>query len=418
MTLAATQPAPAPPNTRRRYDIDVLRVAAVLLLIYFHTACMFMEGHFHVHNPQRCRAATIFVVLLGQWHMPLFFLLAGASTWLALDFRSGGRYVVERVRRLFLPAAFGILLVIPPQVYVERISPWSPARMSPIDFHGTYWEFYPHFFEGTYPTGNFSWHHLWFIVYLFVYSVVTLPIVLWLKRHPRGQRFAERFGDLLAPGHRVFLLAIPGIVLNLALWPLFPPTHALMDDWCLHSQYLFLFLLGCLLMADERLMTAVVRNFTAALGLAAALTLVLFWPEGLRRISGTTGRLIWTFASGLNGTCWLIFILGLGRTRLNRALPGLAYASRIAYPFYILHQTVLVVLAYYVLRWPTGAAAKYLIISTAGLLVTVGLCDLIRRTPVTRFMFGMPLRGGRRPSKDPSFPPNAGRSLLELPLGS
>ena len=390
MTSTAAQSASFATRARRRYDIDALRVLAVFLLIYFHTACVFMQWPFHIQNLQRSRAASVFVAFLGQWHMPLFFLLAGASTWLALEVRSTRQYLVERVRRLLLPAIFGILLVIPPQVYVERISSWVPTRQSPIDFHGSYLAFYPHFFEGTYPTGNFSWHHLWFIVYLFAYSVVTLPVLLWLKTCPRGRRFVQAVANVLAPGRGIFLLAAPGIAVAFALQRRFPFTHALIDDWHIHAQYILLFLYGGLFAADDRLVMAAVRNCRTALLPALLLTLPLFWPTLLPPIRGPVGYIVMTIAGGLNATCWLILILGLGRRWLDRPLPGLGYASRIAYPFYILHQTVIVVLAYYVLRWDAGVGAKYVVISTAALLLTVGLCDLFRRLAVTRFMFGMP----------------------------
>lgn len=389
------QTAPPVADARRRYDIDALRIAAVLLLIYFHTACVFMQWPFHIQNLQRSRAATLFVVFLGQWHMPLFFLLAGASTWLALEARSGRQYFAERIRRLLVPAIFGILLVVPPQVYVERISSWIPTRQSPIDFHGSYLAFYPHFFEGTYPTGNFSWHHLWFIVYLFVYSVVTLPVFLWLKTRPYGRRCVHTIANVLSPGRRLFLLAVPGIALAFALQRRFPATHALLDDWHLHAQYILLFLYGGLFAADDRLVLAAVRHRRTALLLALVLTPTLLWPAALPHVGGVTGYVIMTIAGGLNTCSWLILILGLGRRYLDRPLPGLRYAGRIAYPFYILHQTVIVVLAYYVLRWNAGVGVKYLVISTAALLLTIGLCDLVRRSAITRFMFGMAIRTAR-----------------------
>lgn len=410
MAVDLAQPAILEPRAPRRYDVDALRVGAVLLLIYFHTACLFMVWPFHIQNLQRSVAASVFVAVLGLWHMPLFFVLAGTSTWLALDFRTGGQYLAERVRRLLLPALFGMLVVIPPQVYIERISSWVPTRMSPRNFQGSFWAFYPHYFEGSYPEGNLSWHHLWFIVYLFVYSVVMLPVLSWLKHRPGGRRFLQRSCDFFSPGRRVFLLAVPAILLILTLGARFPVTHALVGDWYAHANFLLLFCYGILFAADERLVASVVRNRRAALAAAFALTLLLFLPGGLRRLDGALGSVVRGATAGLCGTCWLIFVLGYGRRWLNRPLPGLRYAARIAYPFYILHQTVIIAIAYYVLRWNSGIGPKYVIISTAALGVTLGLCELVRRTPVTRFMFGMPAgcgtsSAGRAPNRDEMTPP-------------
>ncbi|MBR7551132.1 hypothetical protein KC220_21580, partial [Mycobacterium tuberculosis] len=102
---------------------------------------------------------------------------------LSLQHRSPGRFAAERFSRIFVPLVFGILLVVPPQVYVERISIGMPGRDSPIDWSGSYLDFYPTFFTSCcYNHGNFSWHHLWFLTYLFVYSLLLLPVALLVAR--------------------------------------------------------------------------------------------------------------------------------------------------------------------------------------------------------------------------------------------
>jgi hypothetical protein len=101
--------------------------------------------------------------LLTPWRLPLLFMISGLGTSYALGMRTTGRYVADRTTRLLIPLVAGMLIVVPPQVYLERIGTWMPRRMSPIDFHGSFLAFYPHIFDGIYPRGNFSWHHLWFL---------------------------------------------------------------------------------------------------------------------------------------------------------------------------------------------------------------------------------------------------------------
>ena len=104
---------------QRRWDIDWLRFLAVLLLFPRHTARIFDIGEeFYAKNDQTSKALTYFIDYLKPWHMPLFFLLAGASTWFALRFRSGGSYTRERVKRLLVPFIFGVLVIVPPQSYL------------------------------------------------------------------------------------------------------------------------------------------------------------------------------------------------------------------------------------------------------------------------------------------------------------
>ena len=139
---AAQQETSALPKPERRYDIDALRVLAVLLLIFFHTAMIFAAWEkWHVRSEQMSVGLEWFIIFVHQWHMPLLFLLAGASTYYALFFRTPKTYASERFKRLFLPLLFGILVIVPPQVYIERISSWMTTRLSPINFEGSFFQF-------------------------------------------------------------------------------------------------------------------------------------------------------------------------------------------------------------------------------------------------------------------------------------
>ncbi|HOW73651.1 MAG TPA: acyltransferase [Phycisphaerae bacterium] len=381
----------SPEKPARRHDIDALRVLAVLLLIYFHSARAFDHESWHIKNGELSKGLGTFVGFVDLWHMPLFFLLAGASTWLALGRRSGRQYILERVRRLFVALLFGCLVVVPPQVYVERISPWSAPRQSPINFEGTYLQFYTHFFSGIYPEGNFSWHHLWFVAYLLTYSLVALPLVLWMRRPKRGQPFIHRLTRAMAEGPWLLLACVPIIVAEMVLRGKFSTTHALYNDWAAHAHFILVFLYGCLLISDERISEAVRRLKGLALALALVSAAVLwlafgaaapYSPRYFAQIAG------WIACQW----CWLLAILGYGQAHLNRPHPLLPHAAEIAYPFYILHQTVIVVLAHQVVRWHASVAVKFLVLSTASLAATVVLCELVRQFNVTRFLFGMPAK--------------------------
>jgi hypothetical protein len=107
----------------RRADIAWLRILAVLLLFPFHTARVFdVWDEFYVKNDQLSTALTWLIAYMEPWHMPLLFLLAGAASWFALGRRSGGAYSRERVKRLLIPFAFGLLVLIPPQSYLGLLS--------------------------------------------------------------------------------------------------------------------------------------------------------------------------------------------------------------------------------------------------------------------------------------------------------
>jgi glucan biosynthesis protein C len=161
----------------RRYDIDWLRVLAMLMIFLFHTARTFDNMDWHIKNKQLDFGMTIFVNIVAQWIMPLFFMLSAMSAYHALRHRKDKEYISERFKRLVIPFVFGVFVLIPPQVYVERVNH--------SQFVGSFTEFLPHYFEGLYGFGgNFAWMglHLWYLGALFIFTVLTLPFIRYIYR--------------------------------------------------------------------------------------------------------------------------------------------------------------------------------------------------------------------------------------------
>ena len=137
------------------------------MVFLFHCARYFDNEGWHVKNPQSDEVISFFVLFLSQWIMPLFFILSGISTYYMLSFRKTGAFIKSRFTRLLVPLIFGIFVLIPPQVYIERVSN--------NQFMGSFFEFYPHYFDGFYAFGgNFAWMglHLWYLEMLFVFSLL------------------------------------------------------------------------------------------------------------------------------------------------------------------------------------------------------------------------------------------------------
>lgn len=366
----------------RRHEIDALRVLATLLLIVFHTAMVFTAfNSFHIQNLERSETLGHLGGFIHRWHMPLFFLLAGMAAWYALGSRTAGQVASERVRRLFVPLLVGMLLIIPPQVYVERISTWVPTRQSPIDFSGSFFEWYPHTFECCYPDANLSWHHLWFLIYLFVYSLLLLPLFRWLRGS--GREHLDRITGFLGRGANLLLPAVWLAGAEGALRGAFPNNQDLVTDLANHANYPFVFLMGFVLVSDPRLDAAVQRLWRGALAaglLAAIVPIVDVGPIADRMLRGVAEWFI------------LLGLVGLGRATLHRPIRWVVRFSSISLPFYIFHQTVIVVLAYWVTRWDAGIPVKYTVIACSALVITWLLAEAVRLTPVTRAAFGLRAR--------------------------
>src|SRR5262245_27908350 len=218
-------------STTRYEFLDWLRVIAIFVLLFFHTGMLFVGWGWHITNAETIPALRLPMDLAHRLRMPLLFVIAGAGMWFALKRRSGAAMLGERTLRLFVPLVVGMFLIVPPQIFVERVAhgEWSGGY---LDFMlQRVLQFQP------YPEGNFSWHHLWFILYLYVYVLLLLPLLL-LWRRARAS---------LKPGAWIYALGIPLGINEAILKPLFPETHNLTSDWYIFNHYLLLTVYGVVL---------------------------------------------------------------------------------------------------------------------------------------------------------------------------
>jgi len=155
----------------RLYYLDWIRVLAMVCIFFFHNARFFdaVGGDWHVKNATTNLGASFLVAFMAQWAMPLFFLIAGAGTYYALKSRRVGQFVQERTLRLLIPLIFGMLVIVFPQAYFEAVS--HGEDLGGYNFFQLYW-----LYLATLP--DLNWFHLWFLFYLFIYSLITIPLFL------------------------------------------------------------------------------------------------------------------------------------------------------------------------------------------------------------------------------------------------
>jgi hypothetical protein len=384
------RPRPPPPlegAPSRRPEIEILRVVAMMSVFAAHAAQPFNPwDEWHVQSPVRTRWLGELVLFMAPWVMPLFVLLAGASAWYSLEKRSGREYLNERVTRLIVPLAAGILLIVPPQVYF--------GRRQHGRFDGSFVDFYPHFFEGLYPRGNFTWAHLWFLGILALLALITLPLFVWL-RGAAGRRLMAGIATICAPRGAILLLAIPMIVVRVALWAAFPGAHAITTDWSNRTTLLAMFISGYLLVGEPRLMSALDRQWKLVLGVAVAFSAAMFawsWPGDFTQRFPVpfTGRhvLMWTVYA-LGGWSWCVALLGATRARGGRPGPFLDRARAFLNPFYILHQTIIVVVAFYLIPVGAGPLATYALVFASAFATTAALSVMAKGSRLTRALLGV-----------------------------
>jgi glucans biosynthesis protein C len=355
-----------------RYDfLDWLRVTAIFVLLFFHTGMLFVGWGWHITNEETIPSLVWPMDIAHRLRMPLLFVIAGAGMWYALRRRSIGAFAGERTLRLLVPVIAGMLLIVPPQIFVERIAhgEWQGGYLQFMK--DRVFQFVP------YPAGDFSWHHLWFIVYLFAYVLLLLPLMAWWRRAQPA----------ISPGLWVFALGLPLGLNEILLKPLFPQTHNLIRDWYIFVHYLLLTIFGFVLASMPGAWDWLASKRRWALG-AGLITLALC--VGLLVSGSLAHDTVGDYLMANLFTWFLIMaFLGYGRRYLSFSNPLLRWARDASYPVYILHQTVIIVIAYFVIQQAWSPVSKYWLVLVPTLVACVLMYEGIRRIALTRFLFGM-----------------------------
>ena len=371
----------------RVYFIDWLRVLAVLLLFPFHVLRVFntADDPFYVKADVLSQTVTDVLWFISVWHMPLLFFLAGCSTYYALRTRRPGEYAFERVSRLLVPLVFGIFILIPPQT-------WYGAR-----FNSGYTESFGHYLasgdflqwniqEGGDYYGGFGVGQLWFILFLFFISLVALPLVSWAARG-RGTGWAQRWSRRLS---RPVWWVLPVVLLFLA-----DAVPELAGQNFVY--YLFLFLFGFFAVCDPLFVDSARRYRWPAL--VAGLALAVFWVLGADirdpLPDPSWQRALLTLLGFAAVWLTIVGMMGFGKRYLDKTSSALTYLAEASYPLYILHQTVIVVLAFYIVQLTLPIAVQAFLLFVLAVAGAFALYEIVRRVTPLRFLFGMRLHRRR-----------------------
>ena len=380
----------------RRYDLDWLRVGVFGLLIFYHVGMFFVPWGFHLKNNIIYPELRWPMLFVNQWRLPMLFVISGMGTAFALSFRSGGQFRRERLARLGLPLLFGMLVIVPPQVYLERLASGV--------FQGSYWEFMRSiaFTQGVYPEGNISWHHLWFLPYLLIYSLALSPVFIYLRNHPGARILRTLRSWLTHRPLRIYWLVVPLYLYESLLEPFFPVTHNLVWDWFNFISSATLFLYGFLLISVRDVFWQALgrlRKKALYLGIGCFLAMVGIW------LFLEDGVFVHFIEAGLKVTnllSWILVLFGYGAKYLNQPSRAITYANRAVYPFYILHQTITLILAYFLMNLDWGLAPKFAILTIG----TFGGSWLLYEGLIKPVRFLHPVFGlkPRKKKKEPATP--------------
>jgi glucan biosynthesis protein C len=374
----------------RRYDLDWVRIVAFMLLILFHVGMYYVSWDWQVKSPHASAAIEPLMMLTSPWRLTLLFLVSGVATGFLLARQGGDHFMGRRSTRLLVPLIFGMLVIVPPQSYLEVVEK--------LRYSGSFTEFYRLYITGFHgfcrgadclilPT----WNHLWFVAYLWVYTLVLYlavraapPIIPWLRR--LAQRRLSGVGILLWP--LVYLCAI-----RLELAPRFPQNHALVGDWYNHALYFGVFLLGFALAGAREAWATLERTRWLTLALAVIgwgfLCAYLGAFENAADTPSAALRIVWRATYGAQQWLSIAAVAGFAHRHLNRDNAARRYLTAAIFPVYILHQTIIIVVAHALkpsdLYPPLEGVLLVLVTAATSFLGY----EVIRRSAMLRPLFGL-----------------------------
>ena len=351
----------------RRHYIDNLRWMCVLLLFPYHTFMVFNNfgESFYVKGAD-IQATSYFIMATWPWIMPLLFLVAGVSSAYALQKRSAKEYAIERIHKLLIPLLFGLLLLAPMQTFF--------AELFHNGYAGSYLAQYILFF--TKPTdlsgyhGGFTPAHLWFILYLFVISMIALPLMRMYKKSKK-QLQTQKI-PLIA---LVTLFLVPGF------------SQVILDiSGKSVGEYLAYFLLGFFIMSKDDIQEKLRKYRFLLLGFAVSCVAVyIICGDRVEHFNVIVYEVLYNFYAWT----FILAILGFGKQYFNFATPMTAYMSRSSFSVYVFHQQWIVITAYFALMWTKSVPLQMMLIMSSTVVFTFLTYEALKRIPATRFMFGI-----------------------------
>jgi len=363
---------------QRRHDIDWWRVIAILA-VYLHHVCMPFNGdEYHIMNAESSKVLDDIMVFFEQIRLPLLFLISGTGTVFAFSKRNSWQFIKERSYRLLVPLAFGVLVIVPPQTYFERIDDFS-----------SYGQFYAQL--GSYLEVN----HLWFIENLFYISIMSIPIVLFL-RSERSIRVRRAILHRSSSWSGIFFWVLPLIFIKVVSKMYFPEDSKSITNLSSTLFYGYFFVSGIVLATSPQLWEFLKKYRKA--NLYGAITAVLFFygyyylPDSIAsEYLGIEARwAIWHGVSGWVSWSMVMVLLGYGQIWFNTPSNILKRANEAIYPFYVLHQTVIVVLAYYIIKLEASIGIKVGLLLLSSFPATIFIYEfLVCPFRMTRALFGM-----------------------------
>jgi len=362
-------------NNNREYYLDWIRVVVVLMLVPYHTAVSFSHiGKGYIYSPQP--ADTIFYVLLSDflnlWFMRMLFFISGTASLIALNKRKEKEFMINRLKRLLIPLIFVILVIGPCSGYLLAINQYG--------FTGSFLQFYPLFFIE--PAKYLFWAHMWFCLYLLIFSFIIIPIHLLLKQKhdPLGN-----VSWFLSKGNHILYPMVFIVLFEILLRPKYPGYQSFWGDWANVVVYFSFYFMGYFSGRDTCFIVAIHKKRITFLAIAVVSTVLHIYFKRIYSIS-TLSSAFW----GTGAYSWVMFFLAHIRKYANRDSRTLQYLSRSSFSLYIFHYFLLSLLNFVLLKTSLNHYFIWIITTLGTYIVFYLLYEIIlKNVRVLRFIGGI-----------------------------
>ena len=345
---------------QRHCGMDWLRIGAFALLIFYHIGMVFVPWGFHVKTAHPAAWVEIPMLFTNPWRLTLLFVVSGYASRALLSKTPGlGSFLRSRSARLLIPLAFGMAVIVPPQTWVELVGKHGYT-------HGFLWFWLHDYFRfGTLfgivvPT----WNHLWFVAYLWVYTLALCLLALI----PGTDRLQTAFDRLFAGPRALWVPLAFLLVTQFWLFHREDDTHDLFGDALAHLQYFPAMLIGFGLAGSRTVLTGLSRHWKLSATIAVAsyatiAALLVAYPD----FSFPTHDVATAFRFARQIDTWaaIAALIGIANRFLDHDHRWRATLAEATFPFYIIHQTVIVLVEYRLLPWHVGPLAEFLVLVPA-----------------------------------------------------
>ncbi len=381
-----------PSSVTRRHDVDWLRNLAFILLIFYHIGMFYVQDwDWHVKSSYQSESLQNWMILVNQWRMPLIFLISGIALSLVEGKIRQGQLLKLRFLRIFIPLVAGMYFIVPLQSYYEAIQK--------LGYSGGYWSFwleyinpathlYPEHHNG--PLGLLTWNHLWYLAYIWHYTLIYLII------RPVLKPLTDKLSNVNIHPLIIFLLpVVPLMLYTIWLKPLYPRTHALVDDWYIHAFYLTFFLLGYVIAKAKIAWQSIteLRRVWLCLAIVGYAVIYLEHNKIVTVEESDTGvQIFGAFWGAANRWAWMLMVVGYAGAYLNKPNKLLGYLNQAVLPWYILHQSVIILLAMNLSPLQLGGFWESTVLVVGTFVACAVTYEVIRRMNLLRFVFGMKMK--------------------------